>query len=57
MNAEKIKSMVSDLNYQYSDLVELSVEEAIAGEPNPDCDTLFADIQVLVKLIYKELEA
>jgi hypothetical protein len=57
MNAEKIKNMVSDLNYQYSNLVEASVEEAIAGQPNYECDTMFAEIQTLVKLIYKELEA
>lgn len=57
MNAEKIKNMVSDLNYQYSNLVEASVEEAIAGQPNYECDTMFAEIQILVNLIYKELEA
>jgi len=57
MNAEKIKTMVSDLNYQYSNLVEASVEEAIDGQPNQECDTMFAEIQTLVKLIYKELEA
>jgi hypothetical protein len=57
MNADKIKAMVSDLNYQYSNLVEASVEEAIDGQPDPECDTMFAEIQTLVKLIYKELEA
>lgn len=57
MDADKIKAMVSDLNYQYSNLVEASVEEAIAGQPNYECDTMFAEIQALVKLIYKELEA
>ena len=57
MNVDKIKAMVADLNYQYSNLVEASVEEAIAGQPNYECDTMFAEIQTLVKLIYKELEA
>ena len=57
MNVNKIKAMVADLNYQYSNLVEASVEEAIAGQPNYECDTMFAEIQTLVKLIYKELEA
>jgi hypothetical protein len=57
MDANKIKAMVSDLNYQYSNLVEASVEEAIAGQPDNECDTMFAEIQILVKLIYKELEA
>ena len=56
MDADKIKAMVSDLNYQYSNLVEASVEEAIAGQPNYECDTMFAEIQTLIKLIYKELE-
>jgi len=57
MNADKIKAMVSDLNYQYSNLVEASVEEALDERPNYECDTMFAEIQTLVKLIYKELEA
>ena len=57
MNVDKIKAMVADLNYQYSNLVEASVEEAIAGQPDYECDTMFAEIQTLVKLIHKELEA
>ena len=57
MDIARIKAMVSDLNYQYSNLVEASVEEAIAGQPNYECDTMFAEIQALIKLIYKELEA
>jgi hypothetical protein len=57
MDADKIKAMVSDLNYQYSNLVEASVEEALDGQPNYQCDTMFAEIQILIKLIYKELEA
>ena len=57
MNVDKIKAMVADLNYQYSNLVEASVEEAVAGQPDYECDTMFAEIQTLVKLIYKELEA
>jgi hypothetical protein len=57
MDADKIKAMVSDLNYQYSNLVDASVEEALDGQPNYQCDTMFAEIQILIKLIHKELEA